>query len=114
LSMQDVPFAVPAPLNTNTGDTLAVLEGDDGPQLATLFHRIIGEPATQTIANARLAGRALAQLDAALARLDRPVRPPGELRDVHPLVPEPLAAPDELALGHVDRKSTRLHSRHRT
>ena len=35
-----------------------------------------------------------------LARLDRPVRPPGELRDVHPLVPEPLAALDELALGH--------------
>src|SRR5439155_22894601 len=49
--------------------------------------------------DARLAGRALAQLDVALARLDLPVRTPITLRDVHPLVPDPMAALDDLDLG---------------
>jgi homoserine kinase type II len=99
LSLQELPFAVPAPVRTREGDTLAVLETSEGPRLATLFHRIPGGTASMTARDARLAGRALAQLDAALARLDLPVRAPASLRDVHPLVPDPLAALDDLDLG---------------
>jgi len=99
LASQELPFSTPTPLRTNDGDTLAVLETDTGPRLATVFFRIPGEPATGTPRDARLAGRALAQLDAALARLDLPVRAPIALRDVHPLVPDPTAALDDLDLG---------------
>lgn len=99
LAMQELPFAVPTPVRAKSGDTLAVLESPDGPRLATLFRRIPGEPATGTVRDARLAGCALAQLDTALARLDLPVRAPITLRDVHPLVPDPLAALDDLDLG---------------
>ena len=99
LAMTELPFAVPAPTPTRDGDTLAVLETPDGPRLATLFGRIPGEPATGTVRDAHLAGRALAQLDAALARLDLPVRAPIALRDVHPLVADPLAALSDLDVG---------------
>lgn len=99
LAMQELPYAVPTPLRTHGGDTLAVMESSDGPRLAALFHRIPGEPATATVREARLAGRALAQLDVALARLDLPVRAPKTLRDVHPLVPDPLTALEDLELG---------------
>jgi len=99
LAQQELPFRVPVPLKTSDGDTLAVLETADGPRLASLSERIPGEPAPLDVPNARLAGRALAQLDGAFGRLDLPVRQPATLRDVHPLVPEPLAALDELDIG---------------
>ncbi len=99
LALADLPFAVPSPARTVGGDTLAVLESDEGPRLAALFHRIPGESAEIDVPNARLAARALGQLDAALARLDLPVRTPASLRDVHPDVPDPYAALDELELG---------------
>lgn len=99
LALQELPFAVPAPLRTASGDTLAVLESTEGPRLAALFPRIPGEPASLDIPNARIAGRALAQLDAAFGRLDLPVSPPATLRDVHPLVPDPAGALDDLELA---------------
>lgn len=108
LALQELPFEVPAPLPAEGGDTLAVLESPDGPRLAALFPRIPGEPAALDVPNARLAGRALAQLDAALGRLDRPVRPPGTIRDVHPLVPDPVEALDELDLGDQYEGARRL------
>jgi homoserine kinase type II len=97
LAMQELPFAVPVPLRTTDGDTLAVLESDAGPRLAALFDRIPGDPASLDVPNARLAGRALGQLDGAFGRLDLPVRAPAALRDVHPLVPDPHGALGELA-----------------
>jgi homoserine kinase type II len=97
LRLQELPFAVPTPTLTEAGDTLAVLESADGPRLATLFERIAGEPATLDVANARIGGRALAQLDRALGRLDLPVRPPATLREVHPLVSDAAAALDDLS-----------------
>jgi homoserine kinase type II len=99
LALQELPFAVPAPQRTTEGDTLAVVESPDGPRLAALFARIPGEPAAMVLRDARLAARALAQVDLALARLDRPVRAPAGIRDVHPLVLDPIAALDELDLG---------------
>jgi homoserine kinase type II len=99
LALQELPFQVPMPIKTEGGDTLAVLETPEGPRLAAVFTRIPGEPARIDPANARLAGRALAQLDLAFGRLDRPVRSPATIRDVHPLVPDPFAAIEELGLG---------------
>ena len=99
LLQQELPFATPSPVRTREGDTLAVLETADGPRLATLFFRIPGEPARGVVHDAHLAGRALAQLDAALANLGIPVRAPITLGDVHPLVPDPIAALDELDAG---------------
>ena len=99
LTVEELPFAVPLPLPAEGGDTLAVLESPQGPRLAALFPRIPGEPATLAMPHARLAGRALAQLDAALGRLDLAVRAPATIRDVHPLVPDPFEALEALDLG---------------
>ena len=99
LALQELPFAVPALVKTTAGDTLAVLETPSGPRLATLFVRIPGEPARLDVLDAHLAGRALAQLDAAFGRLHVPLREPGTIRDVHPLVPDPIDALAELDLG---------------
>jgi Ser/Thr protein kinase RdoA (MazF antagonist) len=98
LVAQELPFKTPVPLKTRENDTLAVFESDEGPQLATLFFRIPGEPGSATTALAYPAGRALGQLDAALARVDLPVREPIALADVHALVPDPLTALDDLDL----------------
>jgi homoserine kinase type II len=99
LALQDLPFAVPTLVRTAAGDTLAALETPAGPRLGALFVRIAGEPARLDVAHAGVAGRALAQLDAALGRLRVPLREPGTIRDVHPLVPDPIDALAELDLG---------------
>jgi homoserine kinase type II len=99
LALQELPFEVPLPSRTADGDTLAVLETPEGPRLAALFPRISGDPASLDAPSARIAGRALAQLDRALGQLDLPVRAPATIRDVHRLVPDPLEAIDELDLG---------------
>jgi len=99
ISLHELPFQVPMPTKTAEGDTLAVLETPDGPRLAALFSRIPGEPASLDVGNARVAGRALAQLDRAMGQLDLPVRSPATIRDVHPLVPDPFEAIDDLDLG---------------
>ena len=99
LALQELPFQVPMPMKTEGGDTLAVLETPDGPRLAAVFVRIGGEPAVLDVPSARIAGRALAQLDLALGRLDLPVRAPATIRDVHLLVPDPFEAIDALDLG---------------
>src|SRR3954465_6667149 len=67
LALQAPPFAVPAPTRTARGAPLAVLEREDGPRLPALFARIPGDPADMIPSHARLAGRALAQIDLALA-----------------------------------------------
>ena len=99
LAAQDLPFQTPVPLKTTAGDTLAIFESADGPRLATLFFRISGEPALGTVRDAYPSGRALARLDVALAHVELPVREPIALGDVHPLVPDPLEALDDLDLG---------------
>lgn len=119
LAAEGLPFAVPAPIRTRAGDTLAVLETDDGPRLAALFTRIGGGPAAITRANARLAGAALARLDDAFTRLELPVRPPATLAEVHPLVPDPLDALrgldlDGPILGPVAETLERVSAEHET
>ena len=99
LAAQELPFQTPVPVKTTAGDTLAIFESADGPHLATLFFRIPGEPALGTVRDAHPSGRALAQLDVALANVELPIRPPIGLGDVHRLVPDPLEALDDLDLG---------------
>lgn len=99
LAAAELPFATPRLVRTRDGDTLAVLETPAGARLAALFFRIPGDPAALDAPNARLGGRALAQLDAALGRLHLPVRQPLTLRDVHPQVGEPAAALADVGLG---------------
>jgi homoserine kinase type II len=108
LALQELPFAVPTLVKTTAGDTLAVLETASGPRLAALFQRIPGEPAPIDVPHARRAGRALAQLDAAFGRLRIPLRAPATIRDVHPLVPDPIAALDGLDLGDHYRSARTL------
>jgi homoserine kinase type II len=100
LALHDLPFATPELVRTTSGDTLAVLESDHGPRLAALFVRIPGKEAAMITRDARLAGRALAQLDRALGQVPRAIKTPATIRDVHPLVPDPLDAIRELDLGH--------------
>lgn len=111
LALADLPFATPLPLRTREGDTLAVLEIPDGARLAALFPRIPGSPAALDVSHARLAGGALARLDAAFARFDLPVRAPASLRDVHELVPDPHAAIEQLELGDRADQVRRLFER---
>jgi len=111
LAAESLPFSVPAPIPTRDGDTLAVLETSLGPRLAALFVRAEGEPARMTARDARLAGRALAQVDLALARLARPVKAAPTIRDVHPLVPDPIEALAELGLGERLRVARELFER---
>ncbi len=107
LAAQELPFAVPSPVRSRDGDAVAVLETAQGPRLATLFARIPGEPAAITRATARLAGGALARLDSALTRLELPLAAPATLADVHPLVPDPLGAIEDLGLDRAARDTAR-------
>ena len=95
LAAEGLPFDVPAPVATRTGESLATT-ADGG--LAALFRLIPGTGAEGlNLAHARAAGEAQAHLHRAMARVGRvPVgRPPtgyGRLDRVHPLVEVPLEA----------------------
>jgi homoserine kinase type II len=95
LSQRGLPYDVPAPVRTRAGETVASLE-DGSP--AVLTRRLPGGPAWRGDSMiARMCGRALAQLDAALAsiELDPEVQVPTvieALGRLHPAIPVPAAA----------------------
>lgn len=98
-------FRVPAPVPTRDGTTVARTR--DG-LLAALFPLLPGAPPDRTDPeHLRACGGALAELHAALRRLD--IGPPpalgtyGALEHVHPLMPDPWRLPEELPLGDADR-----------
>jgi Ser/Thr protein kinase RdoA (MazF antagonist) len=101
-----VPAPVPAAVPAAGGDTV-VVAGDGA--LAALFPRLPGAPPDRSNpAHLRACGAALAELHAALRRLDLGPPPPGggtygDLERVHPLVPDPWALPAALPLGAGDR-----------
>ncbi|MFZ5824199.1 MAG: phosphotransferase enzyme family protein [Bacillota bacterium] len=95
LAAEGLPFDVPAPVATRTGESLVTTsEG----ALAALFRLIPGTGAEGlNLAHARAAGEAQARLHRAMARVGRiPVGCPptgyARLDLVHPLVAEPLEA----------------------
>src|SRR2546428_11618324 len=68
LGAAGLPFAIPHPVPSTSGDTLRVVDG----RLAALFVRIAGEPASEDDPVARRRGAAaLADVDPALGALGR-------------------------------------------
>ncbi|MFZ5816681.1 MAG: homoserine kinase [Bacillota bacterium] len=106
LAAGDLPFAVPAPVPTREGESLAV---GAGGRLAALFRWIPGRGAEPlNLAQARAAGEAQAHLHRAMARLGRISvgRQPGTYGDldrVHPLTADPAEA-----LRSIGEEPTRL------
>lgn len=112
LAAADLPFALPVPLPTRTGELYVAIAGRDGEALATLTPLIAGEhPARERLDQARAAGAALGLLDAALGGvpaddLDQSVtwRSYGDLAHCHPLVPDPRAAIQTLPVPDTTRR----------
>ena len=99
LGAAGLPFAIPHPVPSTSGDTLRVVDG----RLAALFVRIAGEPASEDDPVARRRGAAaLADVDAALGTFDHfEVTVPsftGALAAMHPLVDDLDAAVAECGL----------------
>ncbi|GAC1447487.1 MAG: hypothetical protein PVSMB4_02980 [Ktedonobacterales bacterium] len=71
-----LPFCVPAPVPTRSGETVLRVPADGGEMLATLWPFIQGShPQAHDLDRARAAGQALAVLDDALAQARIPVTP---------------------------------------
>lgn len=112
LSAAHLPFAVPIPIPTTTGEMSAGITTPQGALLATLTLFLPGEPPDrENLDQAVAAGEALAQLDDALAKLRLPDphaaitwRSTGNLTRCHPLVPDPPAAIAALPLPDADRQ----------
>jgi len=103
LARATLPFAVPAPLLTHSGATLVAASPSDD-RLAALFHVIPGRrPDGRDLAQYRVCGAALADLDHAFAHiamppLPNPLPPFGDLSHIHPAVSDPVAMVEELPL----------------
>jgi homoserine kinase type II len=101
-----LPFAVPAPIPTHDGALFARTTADGADVLATLTALIPGQhPRGDCLEQAAMAGEALGMLDVALQRIVPPDpadalswRSYGDLAHCHPLVPDPLAAIEELTI----------------
>lgn len=114
LSSKNLPFHLPVPLKTNSGDLVAHFEQEQStPAFATLYHLLPGKlqdlpPERNNLQSASHAGLTLALLDAALATLPEIQLPPGftlpfafgELSSWHSLAPDPLAAVEQLPIDH--------------
>jgi homoserine kinase type II len=100
LQAAHLPFAVPAPLLTSTGEYYARAATESGEALATLTSLIPGQPPRRDdLQQARAAGAAVALLDTALGQVEPAVagqgvswRSFGDLAHCHPLVPDPASA----------------------
>ncbi|MDW8351688.1 MAG: phosphotransferase [Anaerolineae bacterium] len=97
LAEQALPFAVPAPILTRRGEPWALVDSGHQIRLMVLIPFIRGKnPDVHDLGQAEGAGRAMALLHAALARVESrgagAPRPYIELGRVHPLVPDPFEA----------------------
>lgn len=107
LEAAGLPFAVPTPMATTTGELYTRVSNGDGEALATLTRLIPGaHPQREDLAQAAAAGEAIGLLDVALARIalagpDEGVnwRSYGDLEHCHPLVPDPATAIGDLPLS---------------
>jgi len=107
-----LPFAVPAPVYTNTGATLAHVSDGVGNAFATLTPFVASTGVSpDDSAQAAALGRTLAQLTHALASVTvetntncQPYAPYARLASTHPRVLDPLVAIARLALPHGERK----------
>lgn len=101
-----LPFGVPAPIPTISGETIIRLSGEEGDVLAALARYLPGSaPDREHQAQARAAGQALAVLERALGAGEPPAGPElagpppiGDLRGRVRLSDDPLAVPRHLPL----------------
>lgn len=106
LNTSCLPFAVPSPLPTKSGDTSVEIECDQGVYRASLFS-LIREHAAEygSEFNAYRCGEALAILDKTLnpVRMAPTISVPktfGDLSRIHPLIPYPLVAIQQIVADH--------------
>jgi homoserine kinase type II len=101
LQRAKLPFAVPAPEITRRGEMCATVHTGEGTRVLVLLPFVKGaNPDPADLNLARSTGAAIAVLGNALRKVDvRGLRLPPPYRDlhrVHPLVPEPVHALEEL------------------
>jgi homoserine kinase type II len=116
LQKMRLPFAVPAPIPTRTGELYTWVSAGKEKMPATLTPFLPGAPAKPgDLEQAAAAGEALGVLDLALAQLPVPPegiswRSYGDLEHCHPLVPDPRAGILQLPVN--DEAMTRLLERY--
>jgi len=104
LQREELSFSVPLPLATRRGETYVELGHDGRDAVAALFPLIPGRhPEYGNVAAAARCGEALAELDDALTRIEVDPSLPrptmyGQLDKVHPLVADPLAMVEQIAV----------------
>jgi homoserine kinase type II len=109
LNRLELSFAVPAPIPTRSASTLIAIPDEASQQLAALFQRIPGQqPDGDDLVRYRRCGKALAELDHALSRLiiqtpSTPRPPFGDLRQIHPFLPEPFTMLEQLPVEQQQR-----------
>ncbi len=104
LGQADLPFSVPSPLSSSSGETLLPVPEAEGV-LASLFSLLNGETVRRgDPQHTRQAGAAMGMLHYALSNLsitpaDAVLPPWGDLASVHPLIPDPLALASGIGLA---------------
>lgn len=106
LEASGLPFAVPTPIPTITGERYTWLKNEQEDILVTLTHRIDGQaPQRTNLEQATAAGEALGGLDLTLKQLETHLsengtswRSYGDLEHCHPLVPDPYQGILELPI----------------
>jgi homoserine kinase type II len=93
LNREDLPFAVPRPVATLSGETFVAVSAAQGTVVATLFPFIPGRhPRPGSASHAAMSGAALGQLDRVLARIAIPpslVQPTFcDIFEIQPEVPD--------------------------
>jgi homoserine kinase type II len=113
LQSTDLPFAIPVPIHTSSGETFIAVEADQrfstgergGTLNVALLPRLIGQPMDrQNLKQVQTAGFALAKLHYQLAKFDplgQSAKLPfwGALDRIHPQVSNPLNVPQILSMG---------------
>lgn len=121
LSDKGLPFRLPLPLMANNGDVIVPFEQEQGTHaFAMLYPLLPGNmhdrpPERNDLVMAAHAGSMLAVLDNALATLPdipfphgfTPPPPFRELASMHPLVPDPLAAIEQLPIEREQARQLR-------
>ncbi len=104
LAQTGLSFSVPAPIPVRSGATLLPVPDGAGEKLAALFPRIPGkQPDSDDLRQYRSCGAALGELDHALSYVTilappTPYPPFGDLSQIDPAVPDPLAMLEHVPL----------------
>jgi homoserine kinase type II len=110
LHSTDLPFAIPVPIRTSSGETFIAIEADGQSLNVALLPLLVGQPMNRRNLNqVQSAGFTLAKLHDLLSRFDTQGQFArlsfwGSLKRIHPKIRDPLTASQLLHLGREDRK----------